>query len=30
MYYKRLLKYGKKLAAAILPSALLQASGATE
>lgn len=29
MYYKRLQKYGKKLAAAILTSALLLASGAT-
>lgn len=29
MYYKRLQKYGKKLAAAILTSALILASGAT-
>ena len=29
MYYKRLQKYGKKLVAAILTSALILASGAT-
>ena len=29
MHYKRLQKYGKKLAAAILTSAVLLASGAT-